>query len=65
MEQWNPDIQQCNIYNVQSPIKNNKDAGKHDPYPGEKSIHRNRPRNDRNNEISKDFKAATTNISRV
>lgn len=50
------DTQQCNIYNVTVPSKITMRLGKEDPYPGEKLVHRNRPRNDRDDEISKNLK---------
>lgn len=55
----NSEIQTCNnvtftMFTV--PSKKTMRLGKEDPYPGEKLVHRNRPRNDRDDEISKNLK---------
>lgn len=54
--QQNPDIQQCNIYNVQHPIKITKRAKKPekwDPQSREKLVNRNRTKNDRHDEADR------------
>lgn len=55
--------QQREIHNVQRPLKTDMpEVGDSDPQPGEGTVDRNRPRNERNDGISKDTQRASITI---